>query len=75
MHSNNCKRRPKGKRKHHPRSLQAFADRYGICLATVYNMISRGELETTKLGNRRIITEDQERDCLERGRQVSEASS
>lgn len=52
----------------HPRSIAAFAERWGISRATVYNMIARGELETTKLGRRTIITEEQERACLEAGK-------
>lgn len=50
----------------HPRSIDAFAQRYGICRRTVYNQIAEGKLKTTKIGKRRIITEDQEREFLAR---------
>ena len=52
----------------HPRSLKSLAARTGVCLATVYNEIKRGNLEVTKIGARTIVTEDQERAWLERGR-------
>ena len=53
---------------HHPRSLAALAERTGVCLATVYNEINRGNLEVTKIGARTIVTEAQEAEWLERGR-------
>jgi len=51
---------------HHPRSIAALAERWGISRATVYNIIARGELEITKIGRRTIITEEQERAWLKR---------
>lgn len=51
----------------HPRSVRGVAMRHGICINTVYNEISRGNLEATKIGARTVITEDQERAWLERG--------
>lgn len=50
----------------HSRTVDAFALRYGICRATVYNLIARGELNVTKAGRRTIITEKQESDWLSR---------
>lgn len=44
----------------HPRTIAAFAERYGISRATVYNVIARGELGITKIGRRTVITEQQE---------------
>ncbi|MEM8489628.1 MAG: helix-turn-helix domain-containing protein [Pseudomonadota bacterium] len=51
---------------HHPRSIAAFAERYGISRATVYNLIARGELNVTKAGRRTVITESQEQEWLAR---------
>ena len=41
-------------------SLSTFAERYGICKATVHNMIRRGELEALKVGRLTKITKAQE---------------
>lgn len=60
---------------HHPRSLAALAERTGVCLATVYNEINRGNLEATKIGARTIVTEEQERAWLERGRYSGKVSA
>lgn len=53
---------------HHPRSIAALAEDVGVCQATVYNEINRGHLEVTKIGARTIVTEEQKRAWLERGR-------
>lgn len=55
----------------HPRSIDGLAARHGVCRGTVYNEIGRGTLKTTKIGRRRIITEEQEAAWLARG-QVQE---
>jgi len=52
----------------HPRSRAAFCARYGICLATFHNEVNRGTLETTKIGRRTIVSEEQERAWLERNK-------
>lgn len=52
----------------HARSIEGFAQRLGVCRRTVYNQINAGMLETTKIGKRRIITEQQEQNYLERCR-------
>jgi len=52
----------------HPRSLKSLAERTGVCLATVYNEIKRGNLEVTKVGARTIVTPEQEQQWLDRGR-------
>lgn len=57
----------------HPRSIAGVALRNGVCVATVYNEISRGKLEFTKIGARTLITEKQEADWLERGRRSTAA--
>lgn len=54
------------KKNPHPRSVYGFAERHGICPATVYNEIKRGKLKSSKIGSRRIITESQEAEYLAR---------
>ena len=49
-----------------PLTIAAFADRYGVCSSTVYNLIKRGELNITKVGRRTVITEEQEKAWLKR---------
>lgn len=66
--ANNVHHKPKGKKPIHPRSRAAFCARYGICLATFHNLVNRGELETTKIGSRTIVTEEQEHAWLERNK-------
>lgn len=51
----------------HPRSVKGFCERNGICPATFYNLVKRGELEVTKIGARTIVTEVQEEAFLRRG--------
>jgi predicted DNA-binding protein YlxM (UPF0122 family) len=41
-------------------SIPEFADRWSIGRNSVYNEIARGELESVKIGNRRVITAEQE---------------
>ncbi len=53
-------------KKPHPRSVKGFCERNGICAATFYNLVKRGEIEITKIGARTIITPDQEQDFLKR---------
>lgn len=55
-------------KQHHPRSIDGVAHRVGVCRATVYNEITRGNLQVTKIGSRTVITEEQERAWLERCR-------
>lgn len=52
----------------HPQSIYGVSIRLGVCRATIYNEIARGNLEVTKIGSRTIITEEQERAWLDRGR-------
>lgn len=53
---------------YHPQSIPGVAKRIGVCRATIYNEIARGNLEVTKIGSRTIITPEQERAWLERCR-------
>lgn len=51
----------------HPRSVPGFCERHGICRATFYNMLKRGNApRVMKIGSRSIIAEDAERDWLNR---------
>jgi len=52
----------------HRRSIPGVANANGVCRATLYNEINRGNLEVTKIGARTIVTEDQERAWLERNK-------
>ena len=45
-------------------SVDELARRNGICRATIYNEIARGNLKTIKVGRRRLITAEQEADWL-----------
>lgn len=60
--------RAKSSTANHPRSLKSVADRNGVCIATVYNEIKRGNLEVTKIGARTTVTPEQEQAWLDRGR-------
>lgn len=39
-------------------SISTAAQSIGICRASVYNLINRGELEAVKVGRRRLIKMD-----------------
>lgn len=41
-------------------TIEQFAERWSIGRNSVYNAIARGELKTIKIGNRRLITFEQE---------------
>ena len=41
-------------------SLEEFAERWSIGRNSVYNAIARGDLDSIKVGNRRVITLEQE---------------
>lgn len=41
-------------------SIREFADRWSVGRNSVYNAIARGELNSVKIGNRRVITLEQE---------------
>jgi len=56
------------KKEIHPRSIRGVAKAVGVCPATMYNEIARGNLEVTKIGSRTVITEEQERAWLNRCR-------
>jgi transcriptional antiterminator len=49
-------------------SIKDFAQRLGVCRRTIYNQINAGLLDTTKIGKRRVITERQELEYLDRCR-------
>jgi len=55
------------KKEPHPRSIDGQAAKHGVSRGTLYNEIKRGHLETTKIGRRRIVTEQQEAAWLARG--------
>jgi predicted DNA-binding transcriptional regulator AlpA len=45
----------------HPRSVDAFCARNGICKASFYNLVKRGQApEVLKIGARTTITEEAE---------------
>jgi len=47
-------------------SLSEFAKRWSIGRNSVYEAIARGDLKTSKIGRRRIITLEQEEEFRER---------
>ena len=51
----------------HPRSVDAFCARNGICKASFYNLAKRGQApEVLKIGARTTITEEAEADWKRR---------
>ena len=51
----------------HPRSVEAFCRRNGICKASFYNLVKRGNAPSVlKIGARTTITEEAEADWKRR---------
>jgi predicted DNA-binding transcriptional regulator AlpA len=51
----------------HPRSVDAFCNRYGFCRTSFYNMVKRGEApDVLKVGGLVRITEEAEAEWLRR---------
>jgi hypothetical protein len=51
--------------KPHPQSIDGVAQRNGVCRATIYNEIQRGNLKRTKIGSRSIIQPKHEAEWLD----------
>jgi hypothetical protein len=61
-------------RKPHPRSIDAFCGRHGMCRATFYNLRKKGKApRIMEIGGLRRITPEAERDW-ERGMEVENAA-
>lgn len=56
------------------KSVREFCESYGISPPTVYNEIATGRLRTIKIGRRRLITVDQEREWLARAEREAQAA-
>jgi predicted DNA-binding transcriptional regulator AlpA len=57
----------------HPRSIDGFCERNGICRASFYNLAKQGRApRTAKLGSRTVIFEDAE---IEWRRRMEEGSA
>jgi excisionase family DNA binding protein len=46
-------------------AVEDFAKRHGVCRVTVYKEIAEGRLRTFKVGRRRLISSEAERQWIE----------